>query len=242
VSAPEDAVSVAGSGGRQEPTAQDYRRTTVRRLGHYVFVRHRQNWNLLFRFGLVGGSGVLVNTLVVILLKRTGPALNAVAVDLPLTDFNVRWYHLFSMVAFLVANVWNFQLNRHFTFRSAKHSGWWREYGPFLAVGLVAQLVGLLLLTALMHPGSPISLPTSVFDDSSGLRTKYYWAQLIMIVFTVPLSFVVNKLWTFSSVRGGEHPTLTEEGIAEELDGAAPATTLAVTADPVPGRGRERGR
>lgn len=210
----------------------------MKRLGHYVFVRHRQNWNLLFRFGLVGGSGVLVNTLVVILLKKFGPELNAVAIDLPLTSFNVRWYHLFSMAAFLVANVWNFQLNRHFTFRSAKHSGWWREYGPFLAVGLVAQMVGLLLLTALMHPNSWISLPSSVFDDSSGLRTKYYWAQLIMIVFTVPLSFVVNKLWTFSSVRGGEHPTLTEEGLAEERDGTAGTPTLATTAsDPAPRTG-----
>ena len=37
---------------------------TVNSLGHYVFVRHRHNWNLLFRFGLVGGSGVLVNLLV----------------------------------------------------------------------------------------------------------------------------------------------------------------------------------
>ena len=210
----------------------------MKRLGHYVFVRHRQNWNLLFRFGLVGGSGVLVNLLVVILLKRVGPDLNAVAVDLPLTSFNVRWYHLFSMTAFLVANVWNFQLNRHFTFRSAKHSGWWREYGPFLAVGLVAQMLGLLLLTALMHPNSWISLPSSVLDDSSGLRTKYYWAQLIVIAVTVPLSFIVNKLWTFSSVRGGEHPTLTEEGLAEERDGTTGSPTLAATAaDPVPRSG-----
>ena len=208
----------------------------MKRLGHYVFVRHRQNWNLLFRFGLVGGSGVLVNLLVVILLKRVGPDLNAVAVDLPLTSFNVRWYHLFSMTAFLVANVWNFQLNRHFTFRSAKHSGWWREYGPFLAVGLVAQMLGLLLLTALMHPNSWISLPSSVLDDSSGLRTKYYWAQLIVIAVTVPLSFVVNKLWTFSSVRGGQHPTLTEEGVAEEREGDAPAPTLAASASDAPPR------
>ena len=205
----------------------------MRRLGHYVFVRHRKNWNLLFRFGLVGASGVLVNTLVVILLKRTGPALNDVALDLPFTSFNIRWYHVFSMVAFIVANVWNFQLNRHFTFRSAQHSGWWREYGPFLAVGLVAQMVGLLLLTALMHPGSPIALPSSVFDDSTGLRTKYYWAQLIMIAFTVPLSFVVNKLWTFSAVRGGVHPSLTDEEVAEERDGTAPALA-GVPADPAP--------
>ena len=207
----------------------------MKSLGHYVFVRHRENWNLLFRFGLVGGSGVLVNTLVVILLKRTGPDLNAVAVDLPLTDFNVRWYHLFSMVSFLVANIWNFQLNRHFTFRSAKHSGWWREYGPFLRGGPGGAADRPLLLTALMHPGSPISLPSTLLDDSSGVRTKYYWANLIVIAFTVPMSFVVNKLWTFSSVRGGEHPTLTEEDVAEQRDGTAPTADLAgVPGEPGP--------
>jgi putative flippase GtrA len=212
----------------------------VRRLGHYVFVRHRHNWNLLFRFGLVGGSGVLVNLLVSVLLKRTGPNFEAVAIDLPLTAFNVRWYHLFSMVAFLVANLWNFQLNRRFTFRSAEHSGWWREYGPFLAVGLAAQIVGLGILTLLMHPGSFLSLPSDVFDNSTGLRTKFYWAQLIVIVVTVPVSFVLNKLWTFSAVRGGVHPNLTDEEIAEEQDGTA-APRLAVVpgdADPDPGSGR----
>jgi putative flippase GtrA len=217
-----------------EPSGCRYRRAIVSRLSHYVFVRHRHNWSLLFRFGLVGGSGVLVNLLVSVLLKRTGPNFEAVAVDLPLTAFNVRWYHLFSMVAFLVANVWNFQLNRRFTFRSAQHSGWWREYGPFLAVGLAAQIVGLGILTLLMHPGSAVSLPSDVFDNSTGLRTKFYWAQLIVIVVTVPVSFVLNKLWTFSAVRGGVHPSLTEEEIAEQQDGTAP-TLATVPGEPTLG-------
>ena len=52
-----------------------------------------------------------------------------------------------------------------------------------------------------MHPGSPFSLSTSVFDDSSGFRTRLYWAQLIVIGLVTPLSFVLNKLWTFNSVR-----------------------------------------
>ncbi|GAB2597266.1 GtrA family protein [Microlunatus antarcticus] len=204
----------------------------MKSLGHYVFVRHRQNWNLLFRFGLVGGSGVLINTLALILLKRTGPHFEDVFIDLPGTAFNIRWYHLFLMVSFLVANLWNFQLNRHFTFRSSKHSGWWREYAPFLAVGLVAQLIGLGLATLLMHPGSPISLPSTVLDNSTGLRTKLYWANLIVIAVTVPLSFVLNKLWTFSSVRGGVHPSLEEEEVAEERDGTAPAPTLVPGSEP----------
>ncbi|MCW2809895.1 MAG: hypothetical protein JWP61_353 [Friedmanniella sp.] len=199
----------------------------MKRLRHFILVRHRHNWKLLFRFGLVGGSGVLVNLLVTNLLKRSGPHFEDVFIDLPLTSFNVRWYHLYSMVAFMVANLWNFQLNRMWTFRSAAHTGWWREYGPFLAVGLVAQFIGLGILTMLMHPSSALALPSDVFDNSSGLRTKLYWAQLIVITITVPVSFVLNKLWTFSAVRGGAHPTLQEEEAAEEAEAAAAAAAAA---------------
>ena len=60
----------------------------------------------------------------------------------------------FSTIAFLVANLWNFQLNRLWTFRSAAHASWIKEYLPFLAVGLLGQIVGLGILTLLMHPGS----------------------------------------------------------------------------------------
>ena len=107
----------------------------MKRLHHYVTVRHRHNWKLLLRFGLVGGSGVLVNMAVLILCNKIGPDAHSVAWDLPGTDFNVRWYHVYSTIAFMVANLWNFQLNRWWTFKSAQHSGWWREYLPFLAVG-----------------------------------------------------------------------------------------------------------
>jgi putative flippase GtrA len=174
----------------------------VKQLSHFLFVRHRHNWILLFRFGMVGGTGVLVNLATIILCKELFGHSNGVAIDLPGTEFNVRWYHVYSTVAFLVANLWNFQLNRSWTFRSAGHAGWFSEYKPFLAVGLLGQAVGLLLLTAFMHPDSLLSLSSSVFDDSSILRTRLYWAQLLTIVITTPMTFVFNKLWTFSSVRG----------------------------------------
>jgi len=66
---------------------------------------------------------------------------------------------------------------------------------------LALTAVELVLLTLLMHPGSPLSLPTGVLDDSSGFRTRLYWAQLIVIAVVTPLSFVLNKLWTFAAVR-----------------------------------------
>jgi putative flippase GtrA len=201
----------------------------VERLRHFLFVRHGHNWILLLRFGLVGGSGVLVNLLMVVLCNKVGPDEDGVALGLPLTDFNVRWYHVFSTIAFLVANVWNFQLNRRYTFRSTKHAGWFGEYFPFLAVGVLGQAVGLAILTLLMHPGSFVSLSPTFFDDSSGFRTRLYWAQLITIAVTTPLSFVLNKLWTFSSVRS--RPALPPVD-----DGTGPGVAAAdqPTAEPAP--------
>lgn len=180
----------------------------MKRLSDFLFVRHRHNWLMLVRFGLVGGSGVLVNMLIVIAVKKIF-GLEAIGIHpedsvapIAFTDFSVRWYHVFSTIAFAVANLWNFQLNRLWTFRSGRHAKWFAEYFPFLAVGLVAQAVGLGVQTLLMNRTSPLALDRVIFDESSGLRNPYYWAVLISIMITVPLSFVINKVWTFRSVRG----------------------------------------
>jgi putative flippase GtrA len=163
--------------------------------------RHSRNALQFGRFALVGGTGVAVNLVVLVLVKRLGPQPEQAIAALQPTDFHVRWYHVYSTVAFVVANLWNFQLNRWWTFRSSRRSRWLREYWPFLAVGMLGQAIGLVLLTLLMHRNSPLSLPTDLLDDSSGLRTRLYWAQLIVIVVVTPLSFVLNKLWTFAAVR-----------------------------------------
>jgi len=168
-----------------------------------LLTRHRRNLGLLVRFGLVGASGVVVNLLTLVLLHRMGPPFDDAVIGLGSSDYNLRWYHVYSTVAFLVANLSNFQLNRTWTFQSSRAAGWWSEYWPFLVVGLGGQVVGLALLTLLMHPDSPISLPTEVFDDSTGLRNRLYWSQLIVIAVVMPLSFVLNKLWTFAAVRTG---------------------------------------
>ncbi len=166
-----------------------------------MLVRHRRNFILLGRFAAVGLSGVVVNLVALVVANKLGPAHDEAILGLPFSEFNVRYYHLYSTVAFFVANVWNFQLNRSWAFQTSRHAAWWREYWPFLAVGLLGQAVGLLLLTALMHPHSPVALSPSVLDDSSGLRTRLYWAQLTVIGLVTPLSFVLNKLWTFNAVR-----------------------------------------
>lgn len=171
---------------------------------------------MLIRFGLVGGSGVLVNLLVVFLCNKIGPHPEDIVAPIPLTDFSVRLYHVYSTIAFLIANLSNFQLNRLWTFRSGKHAKWWAEFGPFLAVGAIAQVIGLGVQTLLMNPTSPIALDRAIFDESTGLRTPYYWAALISIMVTVPLSFLINKLWTFRAVRGVSATTDPEVPGADE--------------------------
>lgn len=165
-------------------------------------MRSAKNWAELFRFAVVGLSGVLVNMAVMVALTLIGPDPEAAVVAIPASEFHVRWYHVFSFAAFLLANAWNFQLNRAWTFRSI--GSWWREYSAFLGVGVLAQVLGLGILTLLMHADSPISLPRSVLDDSSFLVTRVYWAQLITIGVVTPVSFLLNKLWTFTRVRSGE--------------------------------------
>jgi len=178
--------------------------------------RHGRNALQFGRFALVGGTGVVVNLVVLVLVKRMGPLPEDAIVALHPTAFHVRWYHVYSTIAFLVANLWNFQLNRWWTFRSSKHSGWWREYWPFLAVGMLGQAIGLVLLTLLMHHGSPLALPTDPLDDTTGLRTRLYWAQLIVIVVVTPLSFVLNKVWTFAAVRTRHLEAVPPHPMAEQ--------------------------
>ncbi|MDR1388065.1 MAG: GtrA family protein [Propionibacteriaceae bacterium] len=171
-----------------------------------LYLRHRASLGQFTRFCLVGASGVLINLLVAYLCKKGAPLIwpqaqeNAVLWDLPGTRFNIRWYHLFSMVAFLVANLCNYQLNRVWTFRDCGR-GWFGQFIQFFSVGLLSQLIGMGVETALMNADSPIQLSSAIFDGSTGLRTKWYWAHLIMIMVTIPVSFLLNKFWTFRAAR-----------------------------------------
>ncbi|WP_199224508.1 GtrA family protein [Serinibacter arcticus] len=157
------------------------------------------------RFAVVGGGGVVVNMLVAIILNRlNGGTRNSQAIlfGLPGTDFNVRFTALVWVASFLVAVVFNFQLNRTWTFGGAARSRWWSEFWRFLLVGSVAAVVGLAMKIALTHPDSPIYLPEPWFNEEVGLSSREYWAQLVAIVCTMPVNFLVNRFWTFGNGDG----------------------------------------
>lgn len=166
--------------------------------------RIRTTLRQFLKFGIVGGAGVVVNMIATVIInKLNGGPENAQAILFPIpgTRFNVRFTVLVWVLAFLVANLFNFLLNRHWTFRHGQKAPFWREFWPFLVVGSIAAVLGLVLKVGFTHPLSPIFLSWQQLDGSSGLRSREYWAQLLAIVFTMPINFIVNKLWTFRAVR-----------------------------------------
>lgn len=154
----------------------------------------------LVKFGLVGAAGIVVNMAVAILLNTlNGGPENAQQILFPIpgTTFNVRFTVFVWVAAFLVANLFNFQLNRSWTFRDTGPGGWWSEFWRFLLVGSVAAVLGIVVKIALTNPRLPLYLPDSLFYDEVGLRSREYWAQFLTILVTMPVNFLVNKYWTF---------------------------------------------
>lgn len=154
------------------------------------------------KFGIVGGSGTVVNLAVAALSKKVaewtgGISEHDVFLNLFGTEYNIRWFNIFLTIAFLVANTWNYQLNRMWTFRGISTRSWLRGFFPFLLTGVGAFLVSQVVATLLMNPTSPIALPEHIFDDSTGFRTKFYWATAISIVVAMPVNFLINKFWAF---------------------------------------------
>ena len=72
-------------------------------------------------------------------------------------------------------------------------------YPTLISAGWVSAM--LRRFRRLLHPHSAVALPTGVLDDSTGLRTRLYWGQLLVIAAVTPLSFALNKVWTFAAVR-----------------------------------------
>jgi len=155
------------------------------------------HWFLQFiKFGVVGASGVVVNLLVAFVMNQlNGGAANARNPVWSLGgDWAIRYSYIVYVVAFVIANTWNYLLNRRWTFKGTRRT-WWRGYGMFFAAGIVGALVGFFVKLALTHPSSPLYL-TSPFT-ASGLWSREYWGQLAGVLVSTPVNYVFNRLLTF---------------------------------------------
>ncbi len=127
-------------------------------------MRRPANWLQLVRFGLVGGVGFIVNLAVYTLLVHAAGA-----------DYRVA-----NVIAWLIAVLNNFVLNRHWTF-DARGGRARSQAVRFLIVSLVAEGFSLLLLT--------------VFVEGAGIDKVA--AQAMAVAASMPLNFIGNKLWSF---------------------------------------------
>jgi len=127
-------------------------------------MRRPENWLQLVRFGLVGGVGFVVNLVVYAV------CVHGAGVD----------YHVANVVAWLVAVLNNFVLNRHWTFDAADGRAH-AQAMRFLLVSLAAEILSLLLLT--------------LFVESAGLAKVP--AQALAVGCSMPVNFLGNKLWSF---------------------------------------------
>jgi putative flippase GtrA len=157
---------------RDEATAVDIRQAgnasagaTIKphvRLLHGM--RRPANWLQLIRFGLVGGVGFIINVAVYAL------CVHALGLD----------YHLAAVLAWLVAVINNFALNRRWTFDAAAGRAHFQAI-RFLAISLVALGFSLLLLMLLVENVGMAKIP----------------AQALAVAASMPLNFLGNKLWSF---------------------------------------------
>jgi putative flippase GtrA len=91
-------------------------------------------------------------------------------------------YRVASVVAWIVAVANNFFWNRHWTF-DAREGVAHHQAMRFLLVSVVTEAISLLALTLLVESGGLSKVP----------------AQAIAVAAATPLSFLGNKLWSFSA-------------------------------------------
>src|SRR5512142_393887 len=105
-------------------------------------MRRPANWLQLVRFGLVGGIGFIINVAVYAL------CVHAAGID----------YRAANVIAWLVAVLNNFVLNRHWTFDAADGRAH-HQAMRFLLVSLVAEVFSLLLLTLFVEGAGLAKVP-----------------------------------------------------------------------------------
>ncbi|WP_353959135.1 GtrA family protein [Corynebacterium aquatimens] len=159
----------------------------------------KSNLGRFLQFSLIGGLGTIVNLAVFVGLSKFYQALGAsgdsVLLNFPAERINFRLDHLSISIAFIVANAFNFFLNRATTFKES-HTRPVAGSVKFFIIGLVACLVQITVFSMLTRP-TFMQLPTSILNETSGLRNPKYWAQIISIAVATPVNFLGNVLWTF---------------------------------------------
>lgn len=123
------------------------------------------------KFGIVGVSNTLLSYLINIITL------------LCLASLNVSWdYFVANIVAFVLSVFWSFCWNYSFVFEKRKESNVWLM---LLKTYMSYGITGLLLANILSY------ILVGVIDISK------YIAPMVVLIVSVPMNFILNKLWAF---------------------------------------------
>jgi putative flippase GtrA len=124
-------------------------------------LRHPANWIQLLRFGVVGGSGYVVNVGLYALL------VHAASLD----------YRLAAVAGFVAALINNFWWNRHWTFDAGEgHAGF--QATRFLIVSLVAFAVQFGLLQLLVDSAGVAKVPAQAISIALAMPLNFLGNKL----------------------------------------------------------------
>lgn len=145
----------------KDETAGDRSPSTLLRIPDPRRV-NRSDWMQLGRFLVVGTSGYVVNLAIFSIALLLG-----------------AHYIPAAIIAFIVAWMNNFMLNRYWTFR-AHAEAMVGQGARYLAVSVVALIANLIILQLLVDAGLGETL-----------------SQAIAIVLVTPLSYLLSRRWSF---------------------------------------------
>jgi putative flippase GtrA len=143
-----------------EPTgAADWTWRLVRRV--HLGTRKPANWIQLFKFGVVGASGYIVNLIVFAILVEA-----------------LGIHHILGAVgAFCIAVMNNFLCNRHWTFRATQgHAGF--QAARFFTVSLAALGVNLVVLSLLVDVADAPEVPSQAFAVAFAMPLNFIGNKL----------------------------------------------------------------
>ena len=127
----------------------------------HLGTRKPENWAQLFKFGVIGASGYVINLAVFAVLNEA---------------FDV--HHILSAVgAFCVAVTNNFVWNRHWTFQAAGgHAGF--QAARFLTVSILALGVNLILLFLLVDIAGASEVPSQAVSVAAAMPFNFIGNKL----------------------------------------------------------------
>ncbi len=127
------------------------------------------------KFGIVGVSNTVISYLLNVLVLYT------------LASFNLSWDWLMgNIVAFVLSVLWSFYWNNKYVF--TLEEGKERSIGKALLKTYISYgFTGIILTNILSY----------VWINCFGISK--YIAPLINLVVSVPLNFIINKLWAFKA-------------------------------------------